>query len=139
MNDLNGIMTKGCECIGESDTVATAARRMQELEVGAMPICGDDNRLKGMLTDRDIVLKVVAAGLDPQHTPAAQLAEGKPVYVETDQSVDDALELMSEHQVRRLPVIDADKQLIGIISQGNVAARLENRQAGELVHSVSAA
>src|SRR3954447_9076415 len=100
------VMTGGAECIGENDTVLDAAKRLAELNVGAMPICGSDNRLKGMLTDRDIVVKVLAQGKDPAATKAGELGQGKPVTIGADDSVDEALYTMAEHKVRRLPVID---------------------------------
>src|SRR4051812_34146225 len=91
------VMSGGAEGIGENDTVADAAKRLAELDVGAMPICGEDNRLKGMLTDRDIVVKVVAQGKDPGSTRAGELAQGKPVTIGADDSVEEALHTMAEH------------------------------------------
>jgi CBS domain-containing protein len=132
------VMTAGAECIGENDTVETAARRLAELNVGAMPICGEDDRLKGMLTDRDIVVKVLAAGKDPASTTAGDLAEGKPVTIGADDSVDEALRTMAEHKVRRLPVIDGH-DLIGIVSQADLATSVDEDKVGELVEAISAA
>ena len=100
------VMTSPCECVGEKDTVADAAKKLAELEVGSMPICGEDDRLKGMLTDRDIVVKVIAKGKDPSDVTAGDLGEGKPVTIGADDSVEEALSVMSEHAIRRLPVID---------------------------------
>src|SRR5690348_3450862 len=114
------VMSGGAECIGENDTLADAARRLAELDVGAMPICGEDNRLKGMLTDRDIVVKALAQGKDPSSTRAGELAEGKPVTIGADDSVDEALRTMKDHKVRRLPVIDGH-DLIGVVSQADLA------------------
>src|SRR4029453_5612749 len=76
-----------------------AAKKLSDLDVGSMPICGDDNRLKGMLTDRDIVVKVLAAGKDPADTRAGELGEGKPVTIGADDSVDEALRTMADHKV----------------------------------------
>src|SRR4051812_44788569 len=76
-NTARDIMSGGADCIGESDTVAEAARKMAQLGVGALPICGDDDRLKGMVTDRDITVKVVAAGKDPNTCTAGEVAPGK--------------------------------------------------------------
>src|SRR3954454_15029006 len=132
------VMTGGAECIGENDTIADAAKRLAELDVGAMPICGEDNRLKGMLTDRDIVLKVVAQGKDPSATRAGELAQGKPVPIGADDSIDEALHTMAEHKVRRLPVIDGH-DLIGIVSQGDLATSLDDQHVGDLVEAISAA
>jgi len=132
------VMTGGAECIGENDTIADAAKRLAELDVGALPICGEDNRLKGMLTDRDIVLKVVAKGKDPSATRAGELAEGKPVTIGADDSVDEALQTMAEHKVRRLPVIDGH-DLIGIVSQADLARHVDEVKVGDLVEAISAA
>ena len=131
-------MTGGAECVGENDTLADAARRLAELDVGAMPICGDDNRLKGMLTDRDIVVKALAQGKDPSSTRAGELAEGKPVTIGADDSVDEALRTMKDHKVRRLPVIDGH-DLIGVVSQADLAKNVDEDKVGDLVEAISAA
>ena len=132
------VMTGGAECIGESDTVLDAAKRLAELDVGAMPICGEDNRLKGMLTDRDIVVKVLAKGKDPASTKAGELGEGKPVTIGADDSVDEALRTMADHGVRRLPVIDGH-DLIGIVSQADLARNVDEEKVGDLVEAIAAA
>jgi predicted transcriptional regulator len=80
-------MTGDCQCVGEHDSVRDAARRLAELQAGAMPICGDDERLKGMVTDRDIAVKVVAQGKDPEATEVAELAQGTPIWVEVDADI----------------------------------------------------
>ena len=130
------VMTGDAECIGENDTVLDAAKRLAELDVGAMPICGEDNRLKGMLSDRDIVTKVLARGKDPASTKAGELGEGKPVTIGADDSVDEALHTMAEHKVRRLPVIDGH-ELIGIVSQADLARNVDEEKVGDLVEAIS--
>jgi CBS domain-containing protein len=132
------VMTGGAECVNENDTITDAAKRLAELDVGAMPICGDDNRLKGMLTDRDIVVKVLARGKDPNSTKAGELGQGKPVTIGADDSVDEALHTMAEHKVRRLPVIDGH-DLIGIVSQADLARSIDEEKVGDLVEAISAA
>jgi CBS domain-containing protein len=132
------VMTGGAECIDENDTVLDAAKRLAELNVGAMPICGSDNRLKGMLTDRDIVVKVLAQGKDPGSTKAGELGEGKPVTIGADDSVEEALHTMADHKVRRLPVIDGH-DLIGIVSQADLAKNVDEEKVGDLVEAISAA
>jgi CBS domain-containing protein len=132
------IMTGGTECVGENESLADAAEKMRELDVGALPICGEDNRLKGMLTDRDIVVKAIAAGKSPGETKAGELGEGKPVTIGADDSAEEALQTMAEHRVRRLPVIDGH-DLIGIVSQADVATNLSDDQTGALVEAISAA
>lgn len=131
-------MTDNCQCVGEHDSVRDAARRLAELGVGAMPICGEDDRLKGMVTDRDIAVKIVAGDRDPDSTEVATLATGTPIWVEADADVDRAMELMSKHAIRRLPVIE-DHRLVGIISQADIAARGSNSESGDLVSSISTA
>jgi CBS domain-containing protein len=130
------VMTEGCECIGESETAADAARKMKELNIGSLPICGEDQRLKGMLTDRDIVVKVLATGKDPQATTAGELGEGKPVTIGADDSISEALSTMKEHAVRRLPVIDGH-DLVGIVAQADVARALKDPKVGDLVSALS--
>jgi nicotinamidase-related amidase/CBS domain-containing protein len=132
------VMSGGAECIGENESMLDAARQMAELDVGAMPICGEDDRLKGMVTDRDIVVKVLAQGKDPAHTRAGELAQGKPVTIGADDSVEEALHTMAEHKVRRLPVIDGHR-LIGVVSQGDLAKAVDEQQVGELVEAISSA
>ena len=132
------VMTSGAECVGENETVVEAAKKMADLGVGALPICGEDDRLKGMLTDRDIAVKVLAKDMDPGSTTAGELAEGKPVTIGADDSVDDALKTMAEHKVRRLPVIDGH-DLVGIVSQGDLATQVDEKQVGDLVEAISAA
>ena len=132
------IMTSGAECAGENESLADAAKKMRELDVGALPICGEDNRLKGMLTDRDIVVKAIAEGKSPEETTAGELGEGKPVTIGADDSAEEALRTMTEHKVRRLPVIDGH-DLIGVVSQADVATNLSDDQTGALVEAISAA
>ena len=88
------VMTPEARCIDEDESMIDAAKKMSELGVGALPICGRDERLKGMLTDRDIVVKVLAAGRDPASTKAGELGEGKPVTIGADDSVAEALQTM---------------------------------------------
>jgi CBS domain-containing protein len=131
------VMTEGAECVSENDTVATAAQRMAALDVGALPICGDDDRLTGMVTDRDIVVKVVAAGQDPNQVTVATLAEGSEVVtIGADDPLEEARRTMEQHQVRRLPVIDGHR-LVGMVSQGDLAKALPDEQTGRLVESIS--
>ncbi|PRB09597.1 MULTISPECIES: CBS domain-containing protein [unclassified Microbacterium] len=136
MTTAREIMTPSPRCIGENDSLQIAATLMAQLDVGALPICGEDSRLKGMLTDRDIVVGAIAAGLDPDTTPAGALAKGKPVTVAADDDVRVALDLMREHQIRRLPVIE-DHLLVGILSQADVALSLSAAATGATVADIS--
>jgi CBS domain-containing protein len=136
MTTARDIMTGGAECIGENETLVDAARKMRDLDVGSLPICGEDNRLKGMLTDRDIVVKCLAEGGDPSSTRASELAQGKPVTVGADDAVEEVLRTMTQHKVRRLPVIDGH-ELVGMVSQGDVARHLPEEKVGDLVEAIS--
>ena len=131
------VMTPDCQCIGENDSVVDAAKRLKELDVGSMPICGEDDRLKGMLTDRDIVVKVLAEGRDPSSTTAGELGEGKPVTIGADDSIEEALQAMTENKVRRLPVIEGH-DLVGIVSQADLARNIPEEKVGDLVEAISA-
>jgi CBS domain-containing protein len=130
------IMTGGAECVGENDTLVTAARKMRDLNVGALPICGEDNRLKGVLTDRDIVVKCLADGGDPSTVRAGELAQGKPVTIGADDDIEEAFRTMVDHQLRRLPVIDGH-DLVGMVSQADLAKSLPANEVGELVEAIS--
>ncbi|WP_127130201.1 CBS domain-containing protein [Georgenia sp. SYP-B2076] len=130
------ITTPDPECIQETETLLVAARRMRDLDVGALPICGADGMLKGMVTDRDIVVRCIAEGGDVVAMTAGSLAEGKPVTIGADDSAEEAMSTMAKYQVRRLPVIDGHK-LVGIISEQNLAQELKDRKVGETVESVT--
>ena len=134
------IMSPDCECIGENESVREAAKQLAENDIGSMPICGEDDRLKGMLTDRDIVVKVLAQGKDPAQVRAGELGAGdsQTVTIGADDSVDEALRTMIDHKVRRLPVIDG-RRLVGIISQADVATNVDEDRVGDLVEAISAA
>jgi CBS domain-containing protein len=130
------IMTGSAECIGENETLEEAAKKMKQLDVGSLPICGEDNRLKGMVTDRDIVVKCIAEGKDPKSTKAGELGQGKPVTIGADDSVEEAIRTMQEHKVRRLPVIDGH-DLVGMVSQGDIAKDYPEDRVGDLVAFIS--
>ncbi|WEG09511.1 CBS domain-containing protein [Microbacterium horticulturae] len=130
------IMTPAPRCVGENDTLVDAAKLMASLDVGALPICGEDKLLKGMVTDRDIVVRCLAEGGDPSTATAGSLAEGKPVTIGADDDVEEAMTVMSREQVRRLPVIDGH-DLVGIISQADVARAMAPADTGETVADIS--
>ena len=130
------IMSSDCECIGENETAADAARKLKELGVGAMPICGEDDRLKGVVSDRDIVVNVIAEGRDPSEVKVGELGDGKPVTIGADDSISEAIRTMADKQVRRLPVIDGH-ELVGIVSQADIAKNVEEDEVGQLVEALS--
>lgn len=136
MTLAHDIMTPNAECIGENDALAVAAEKMNDFGIGAMPICGEDGSLIGMLTDRDIVVKAVAQGLDPETTNAGRLADGRPIIADTDDEVEQVLWLMQDHQIRRVPVLRGDR-LVGIISQADIALHLAAEVTGRTVEQIS--
>jgi CBS domain-containing protein len=133
-------MTGSAECARSTDSLVDVAKKMRDLDVGALPICGEDDRLKGMITDRDIVVKVIAQGKDPSTVTAGELGQGdsETVTIGADDSIDEALRTMKDHAVRRLPVIDGT-ECIGIVSQADLAKQIDEEQVGELVEAISAA
>ncbi|KUH40351.1 MULTISPECIES: CBS domain-containing protein [Streptomyces] len=136
MTTAREIMTEGAECVGENESVLDAARKMTDLGVGALPICGADDKLKGMLTDRDIVVKVLGAGKDPASCKAGELAQGEVVTIGADDDADEILRTMTSHKVRRLPVIDGH-ELVGMVAQADVARALPEPKVGDLLEALS--
>ncbi|MEU9015618.1 CBS domain-containing protein [Streptomyces sp. NPDC048479] len=136
MTTAREIMTEGAECIGADESVLEAAKKMKQLGVGALPICGTDNRLKGMLTDRDIVVKVLGAGKDPSSVTAGELAQGEAVTIGADDDAEEILRTMTQHKVRRLPVIDGH-DLVGMVAQADVARALPDPKVGDLLQTLS--
>ncbi len=138
MTTARDIMTGGAECARTTETLVDAAQKMRDLDVGALPICGEDDRLKGMLTDRDIVLRCVADGADPSTVSVEDYAGDKTVTIGADDPINEALRTMTEHGVRRLPVIDGH-DLVGVVSQADIARNLPDDQIGQLVEAISSA
>lgn len=130
------LMTSPAECVNERDTVQEAARMMKELQVGMLPICGTDERLAGTITDRDIVVNCVAEGMDTSSTKVSEYAQGKPVTIGANDSVEEAIRTMQKHQVRRLPVIDGHS-LVGMLAQADIARFYDKNSTGELVEGIS--
>lgn len=131
------IMHPGAECIGENDSVAAAAQKMRDLGVGSLPICGADDRLHGILTDRDIVVRCIAESRDPASVRAGDLAQGALFWVEAGADVGQALHQMEDHRVKHLPVIE-DRRLVGIITEADLARNLDEHRLAEFVEKVYA-
>ena len=123
MTTAKDIMHAGATCVGQHETLIAAAQHTRDLGVGALPICGDDDRLHGMLTDRDIVIKGIAAGHDVNAMTAGELAQGSTYHVSADANIEEMLTVMEEHQVRRLPVIE-NHRLVGIVSEADIARHI---------------
>jgi CBS domain-containing protein len=136
MVTVKDIMTSGSECIGERESLVDAAQKMRDLDVGALPICGEDGKLKGMITDRDIVVKCLAQGDDPASTTAEMLAQGTPIVVDADDDVNEAIDTMEQCQIRRLPVLSGH-MLVGILTQADIARNMAPEKVGELVEELS--
>ncbi|MEZ0090979.1 CBS domain-containing protein [Streptacidiphilus sp. EB129] len=137
MTIARDIMHAGATCVQENETLEAAARRMRELDVGALPICGADDRLQGIITDRDIVVKCLAEGGNPTTTTAGELAQGKPITVHADADQAEVLQTMEEHRIRRLPVIEAHR-LVGMISEADIARHLNQHELAEFVEAICA-
>jgi CBS domain-containing protein len=136
MTTARDIMHAGAECIRESQTLQHAARQMRDLDVGALPVCGDSGRLLGIVTDRDIVVKCIASGADPGTVTAGQLTQAKPVAIGPAADVDEVLQLMQENQIRRLPVIES-QQVVGMISEADLARNLPEQAVGQFVGAIT--
>ncbi|MGW4649525.1 CBS domain-containing protein [Kitasatospora sp. NPDC004289] len=139
MSMARDIMHTGAECVREHQTLAEAARIMKERDVGALPICGEDEKLLGILTDRDIVLRCVADGRDPASVTAGELGQGRPMVVEADEDTEQVLRVMEQYRVRRLPVINhPEHKLVGMISEADIARGMPQERVAEFVSAICA-
>jgi len=130
------VMTSNPCSIDADKSVAYAAKMMRDEDVGIAPIVEGD-RLVGVLTDRDIAVRVVAEGRDPEQVKAAEVASRDVVTLDPEQDLDEALRLMARHQVRRLPVVEEDGRLVGVVAQADVAKVADERHTGEVVEQIS--
>ena len=130
------VMTSNPCSIDADKSVAYAAKMMRDEDVGIAPIVEGD-RLVGVLTDRDIAVRVVAEGRDPEQVKAAEVASRDVVTLDPEQDLDEALRLMARHQVRRLPVVEEDGRLVGVVAQADVARVADERHTGEVVEQIS--
>ena len=134
-DSVRDAMTEDPRSIGKSVSVVEAARLMREQDIGSIPIT-DDEKLVGMITDRDITTRVVAEAADPKTTSVGEVYSRDLISVEPDQDLDEALQLMARHQVRRLAVIE-NGSLVGIVAQADIALRENEKKTGELVEAIS--
>jgi CBS domain-containing protein len=130
------VMTANPRTIEPSTPIVEAARLMRDEDVGPAPIV-EGGRVVGILTDRDIVLRIVAEGKDPQSTTAGDIASRQLVTIDPEQTLDEAARLMAQHQVRRLPVCEEDGRLVGIVAQADVAIAAPTEKAGRVVEEIS--
>jgi CBS domain-containing protein len=132
---IKEVMTRDVRACEPNATVVEAAKVMAQKDVGPVPIV-EDGRLVGIVTDRDIVVRVVADGRDPNVTTVKEIASTNLVTVSPDDDLDEALNLLAEHQVRRLPVVESDR-LVGIVAQADVARLGKDKKTGEVVEEIS--
>jgi CBS domain-containing protein len=130
------IMTGNVTCVGPDTTLQQAAQKMRDLDVGSLPIC-DNDRLVGMITDRDIAIRAVADGREPSETRAADIMSEGVEYCFEDDDLEDAAQLMREKQIRRLIVLNHDKRLTGILALGDIAVTGDETQVGETLEEIS--
>jgi CBS domain-containing protein len=134
--NVQELMTSNPRTIEASGTITEAAQAMRDEDTGIVPIVEGD-RLVGTITDRDIAVKVVAESKDPQSTTVGEIASRDLVTIDPQQDLDEALRLMAQHQVRRLPVVEEDGKLVGILSQADVAREASPEQTGRVVEEIS--
>jgi CBS domain-containing protein len=135
MTTVREIMTEGADSVEGSTTVLEVAKRLAAEDYGSLPIC-DGDKLQGMITDRDIVVKVLAEGKDPATTRVIDLVQGEVVTIGADDTVEQAMQTMSKHQVRRLPVIDGNR-MVGMLAQADLALSNDDSRVGETVENIS--
>jgi CBS domain-containing protein len=133
---IRDVMTSNPCTIDAEKSVAYAAKMMRDEDVGLAPIVEDD-KLIGMLTDRDIAIRVVAEGKDPGQVKVRDVASSQLVTIDPQQDLDEGLRIMAKHQVRRLPVVEEDGQLVGVVAQADVAREGDDRKTGKLVEAIS--
>lgn len=136
MSRIRDLMTVLPRTVKLGDSIVDAAKVMRGEDAGIAPIV-DGERLVGVVTDRDIAVRVVAAGRDPRETKVEEIASSTLVTIDPDQDLAEALRLMAEHQVRRLPVVEEDGRLVGIVAQSDVARHVRHERAGEVLEQIS--
>ena len=130
------VMTDRPRCVTMETPVSVAAQLMESDDIGSLPILAGE-QLAGMVTDRDIVIRAVAKGKDPRGMPVSEVASSEIVVVHKNDDLADALRLMASQQVRRLPVVDEDNRLVGILAQADIAAEAKEKAVGEMVEEIS--
>ena len=134
---IKEMMTRNVEVVHPNASIQDAASKMKSLDIGSLPVC-DGSKIHGMITDRDIVIRAVAEGRDSTQTKVADVLTDNLIYCFEDQSVQEAADAMQQYQIRRLPIVNRDKELVGIISLGDLAVDTENEKlAGATLVDVS--
>ncbi|MFI1968881.1 CBS domain-containing protein [Streptomyces cinnamoneus] len=135
MTKAKDIMHPGAQWITRDETLSRAAQVMEMLDVGALPVSDENSRLCGIVTDRDIVVKCLARGRDPAKVTAGELCEGTPRWIDADADVQEVLNEMERHRIRRLPVVE-NKRLVGMISEADVVRQLPDDQVAEFTSAI---
>lgn len=134
---LNEIMTSDVEIIHPNDTLQTAAKKMRDRDIGFLPVC-DGDRLIGVLSDRDVIVRALAEGMDSKAIVGRDLVTSPAIYCFDDQSVEEAAKLMHDNQIRRLVILHrGDKRMIGVVSLGDLAINVDDKLSGEVLQSIS--
>jgi CBS domain-containing protein len=133
---IREMMTKDPRSLESGSSVMEAARLMRDEDVGIVPIV-EGEKLVATVTDRDITVRVVAEGKSPESTTVGEIASRELVTIDPQQELDEALRLMARHQVRRLPVVEEDGKLVGIVAQADIAKHASDEQTGNLVEDIS--
>lgn len=135
---VSEVMTRGVRCVKPSDSIRDAAKQMRDMDVGPVPVCGDNDKLAGMLTDRDITIRAVAEGKDPSSTKVQDVMTPDIHSVFEDQDVEEAADQMKNRQIRRLVVLNRDKRMVGIVSLGDLAVETRDEDmSGKTLEAVS--
>ena len=133
---LKEIMTSEVEVIHPNDTLQTAASKMHDRDIGFLPVC-DGDRLIGVLTDRDLITRALAEGMESKAMLGRDLVTSPTIYCFDDQSVDEAAKLMHDNQIRRLVILSRDKRMVGVVSLGDLAMNIDDKKSGDVLQSVS--
>jgi len=133
---VHEVMTDNPRCVTPETLVSEAAQLMESEDVGSLPIL-DGEQVAGVVTDRDIVIRAIAKGKDPRGMPVREVASRDLVTIRAEEDLSDALHLMASHQVRRLPVVDEDNRLVGVVAQADVAVEAKEKAVGEMVEEIS--
>lgn len=129
MQHVKDVMTPQAEVVSPDETVENAAVTMKTLDIGVLPVCDEDG-LVGILTDRDVVIRVVAAKRDPKAVQVGEVMTPNIVYCFEEDTIEKAASLLAEHQIRRLPVLNQERRLVGIVSLGDLAVHADDHQVG---------
>ena len=137
-NRVRDVMTPDPQCVRDSDSIMDAARIMQDADTGVVPVVDDGNKIIGMITDRDIVVRLIAAGKDPQKARVNEAMTKSVRKVDEDAKIDDVVELMSNAQIRRVPVVNRSNEIVGIVSLADLATgQTKTGKVGKTVEEIS--